>query len=152
MGRKPITEDECERMREMHADGAPYTRIADKIGCAPETVGDHCRGRCQHERSLDSSINRAAIEFRLVRLAETLGRVPTMEEWDNAERASPTASHVAGVYGSWSDVLREVGLPVVPSNARQPIREQAYQDAAPVTNTGAGSDGDSSTAEVYHGP
>jgi len=44
-----ITQDECERMRDLRDRGYWYAAIAEELDCSRQAVDYHVNGRCSHE-------------------------------------------------------------------------------------------------------
>lgn len=114
-------------MNELHEEGLPYYKIADRVGRANSTVSKHCNGGCDHGREFPGINTIDDIGDEIEKLADDIERIPGPKDWDNWPKRPCASSTVQSRYGPWEDVLERSSLPIVPVWSPKPIRALAYQ-------------------------
>lgn len=80
------------------------------------------------EQEVNHRVEVDVIEAALAQLAAELGRIPNTSDWDDWGDAPCHYTHVRERFGgNWTNAIDAAGLPVVPTQASEIIRQIAYQ-------------------------
>lgn len=124
-----VSEAECDEMHDLDDDGVEPDEIAFRLARAPRTVRRHLNGRCQH---IAPEHSKTASEDELIeaihRLADELGRVPSLREWRRwQDKPHNSDTVISKLGGSWRSAIQATDLPLVAKGSTKAIRTAAYQ-------------------------